>query len=93
MKQIFSALILFSIPLLLMLQVLQGYRYTVSLENLERMEDLQRETLDNNRKILAGISVFDAPERIYQVAGETLGLSPVTPEQVIQVQFPQEAAQ
>jgi hypothetical protein len=87
MKRIFVSLALVSVPLLLMLQVLQGYKYAVAVEEAEASEELQLDKLESNRRILAGIAVYDAPERIYQVAKDSLGLSEADPEDVLLVRF------
>lgn len=92
MKGIFVSLVLVSIPLLLMLQVLQGYRYAVAVEQAEASEILQLDKLEGNKRILAGIAVYDAPERIYKVAKDSLGLSEVSPEKVLLVRFPDDEA-
>ncbi len=83
------SLLLASVPVLLMLQVLQAYRYVSATEDISDMESLQEERLEENRRLVAGIAVFDSPERVYSVASESLGLEPVRPENVLQVRFPE----
>ena len=90
MKRVLAAVVLTSIPVLMMLQVLQAYRYAVASEDIAGLERLQAERLDENNKLLAGIAVYDSPERIYGVAEESLGLRPADPENVLQVRFADE---
>ena len=87
MKRVLICLALLSVPTLMMLQVLQGYRYAIALEESESLLAKQRDRLEENRKTLAGIAVFDAPTRIYQIAEESLFLVEADPETVIQVRF------
>ena len=87
MKSVFVSLALVSVPLLLMLQVLQGYKYAVAVEAAEVSEELQLDRVEENKRILAGIAVYDAPGRIYHVAKDSLGLSEADPEDVLLVRF------
>lgn len=88
MKRIIAALALVSVPALMMMQVLQSYRYAAALEEAERFEDVQEDRLEENKRLLAGIAVFSAPERVYKVGTDDLGLDEADPESVMQVRFP-----
>jgi hypothetical protein len=48
---------------------------------------MQQDSLERNKKTLAGIAVYSAPERIYRVAGESLGLAAADDGKVLQVRF------
>ena len=89
MRRILSVLILISIPALMMLQMFQAYRYVTVREGMVDSEARQQDMLEKNKRLQAGIAVFDAPERIYQVAEESLGLKPADPEDVLLVRFPE----
>ncbi|CAD7839708.1 hypothetical protein JY97_10050 [Alkalispirochaeta odontotermitis] len=88
MRRLCFSLMLISIPLLIFLQILQGYRYTVALEEIDSLEAMQLEKLEKNRKVLAGIAVYDAPTRIYRVARDSLNLEEAEPENVLQIVLP-----
>ena len=88
MKRFVSGLILLSIPVLMMLQMLQAYRYVTVRDGMVDAEERQQDLLEKNRRLQAGIAVFDAPARIFRVADESLGLEPADPENVLQVRFP-----
>ena len=88
MRRVLVSLALISVPLLMMLQVLQGYRFAVAVEETQVSEAQQLDKLEENKRILAGIAVYDAPERIYQVAEKSLGLREADPESVLLVRFP-----
>ncbi len=88
MRRVLVSLALISVPLLMMLQVLQGYRFAVAVEETQVSEAKQLDKLEENKRILAGIAVYDALERIYQVAEKSLGLREADPESVLLVRFP-----
>lgn len=90
MRRVLVSLVLISVPLLMMLQVLQGYHFAVAVEETQASEEQQLDKLEENKRILAGIAVYDAPERIYQVAEKSLGLAESDPENVLLVRFPEE---
>ncbi len=89
MRRILVSLLLVSVPLLLMLQVLQAYRYVITSEEITSMESLQEDRLEENRRLVAGIAVYDSPERVYGVAVDSLGLETAEPDKVLQVRFPE----
>jgi len=93
MRRVLVSLAIISVPVLMMLQVLQGYRYTVAIEKMDGLETVQQDRLEENKRLLAGIAVYDAPTRIYQVAEESLGLTEADPENVLQVIFPDETGE
>lgn len=85
MKKIFFILILVSVPVFLMVQAVQGFRYASVLEKIDNYTLLQEERLEENQRLLAGIAVFNAPERVFQVGKEALGLESAEPDKVLQV--------
>ncbi|OQX29003.1 MAG: hypothetical protein B0D92_05885 [Spirochaeta sp. LUC14_002_19_P3] len=89
MKKIFFAAILLSIPVIMMTRVLQAYRYAVALEEMENYEQLIKDRLESNKRLLAGIAVFSAPERVYKIGKIDLGLIPADAENVAQVELPE----
>ena len=90
MRRLWFSLMLISVPLLIFLQVLQSYRYTVALEKMDSLEAIQLEKLEENRKVLAGIAVYDAPARIHRVTQDLLELERAEPERVLQVTLPEQ---
>ncbi len=91
MRRAVLLVLLVSVPVLLMLQVLQAYRYVLATEELGALEQLQMERLDENRRLLAGIAVFRSPERLFEVSSEALELRSAEPENVVQVRTPESA--
>ncbi len=90
MRRILMSIALVSVPLLMMLQVLQGYRYAAAVEEMEVSESTQLDRLEENKRILAGIAVYNAPARIYQVSEDSLNLSEADPDNILLVRFPED---
>jgi cell division protein FtsL len=91
MRKLLSLLVLSSIPALMLFQMLQAYRYMTVREDMIASETRQEDLLEKNRRLQAGIAVFDAPARIFRVAEETLGLESADSEDIIHVRFPESA--
>jgi hypothetical protein len=85
MKRILAVLAIASVPLLLMMTVRQTARFESLRSEALRMESLQRDWIEQNRKIQAGISVLSARERVDKAAQGTLGLTPVRPEGILRI--------
>ena len=88
MRSIIIALALVSVPILMAIQMLQAYRYSITLEQMESYESLQIDRLEENKRLLAGIAVFSSPERVYSIAEAELGLIKANPGNILHVKFP-----
>ena len=53
-----------TIPLLLFLNSFQVFRFDTRLEEVQKLEDLQRELLEENKRVLMSIEVLSSPARI-----------------------------
>ena len=82
-------LAIISVPVILMVQFYQGYRYTITWQQGQELKELQEVYFEENRKILAGITVYSAPERIYRVAMEILGLKKIESDRRLLINFPE----
>jgi len=76
-----------SIPLFLALDAWQASRYAAMSAELARLEAAQREWLENNKRLIAGIAVLSASERIERIARNELGLTLKSPEEVLQIRI------
>lgn len=76
-----------SIPLLLALNAWQSNRYAVLAAEVRRLEAQQREWLESNKRLIAGIAVLSSSERIERIAREELGLSKKRPEEILQIRL------
>ena len=88
MRKAFAVLALASVPLLLMLQVWQAFRYTLAADDAAALESAQLEQLERNKRMLAGIALYDSPQRVASIAEDDLGLVKPAPDDVIIVRFP-----
>lgn len=85
-RPLFYALVL-SIPLFLGLVVRQSIRFNGLTEEVRRMERVQEERVENNKRLIAGIAVLSSPERIEAISRNELGLVKKTPEDVLQIRI------
>ncbi|MCL2472704.1 MAG: cell division protein FtsL [Treponema sp.] len=80
-------LFVFSIPVFLGVVVWQSVRYAELEKNVRRLEAVQEDWLESNKKLIAGIAVLSSSRRIEQVAVHDLRLSKIQPENVLQVRI------
>ena len=74
-----------TIPFFLGFVVWQSFRYTELENNVRRLEAVQKDLVEKNKRLIANIAVLSASSRIEQVAVEELRLSKILPENVLQV--------
>jgi cell division protein FtsL len=80
-------LFVFTVPVFLGLAVWQSFRYAELDRNVRRLEAVQEDWVENNKKLIAGIAVLSSSSRISQVAVHDLRLTKVKPENVLQVRI------
>jgi cell division protein FtsB len=76
-----------TIPLMLGLAAWQSLRYAEVEKEITRLEDAQREWIDSNKRLIAGIAVLSSSERIEHIARDELGLIKKGPEEVLQIRI------
>ena len=76
-----------TIPLFLGIAAWQSVRYIELEKSVRRLEAVQEDLVESNRKLIAGIAVLSSSGRIEQVAIHDLGLSKMQPEDVLQVRI------
>lgn len=87
MKRLFAVLVVLSVPLLLLSTVRQTARFQTLRAEALRLESLQKEWIEQNRKLIAGISVLSARARVEEAARGALGLVPVRPEGILRIKI------
>ena len=87
MKRFFAALLIATVPLLLFSTVRQAARFQVLRAEALRLEALQQDWIEQNRKLLSGISVLSSRARVDEAARNTLNLSPVRPEGILRIKI------
>ncbi|QQO07398.1 septum formation initiator family protein [Breznakiella homolactica] len=76
-----------TIPLLLGLAAWQSIEYTKVEKELVRLEEDQRQWIESNKRLIAGIAVLSSSERIEHLARHDLGLVKKEPESVLQIRI------
>jgi len=76
-----------TIPLFLGVAVWQSVRYMELEKNVKRLEAVQEDWVNSNKKLIAAIAVLSSSLRIKQIAVNDLGLVKVRPEDVLQVRI------
>jgi cell division protein FtsL len=89
MKNPLFYFIVLSIPLLLGLIAWQSARYGDLERELGRLENNQREWVENNKRLIAGILLLSSPDRIEHIARDELGMEKKRPEDILQVYITQ----
>ena len=86
-RYVFLYFIVLSIPFFLGIAAWQSVRYNELDKNVRRLEAVQEDWVENNRKLIAGIAVLSSASRIEQVAVHDLELSKMRPEDVLQIRI------
>jgi len=86
-RYIFIYFFVITIPLLLGLTVWQSHRYTSLKQELDRLEVVQADWVEGNKRLLAGIAVLSSTERIEHIANNDLNLRKIRPENVLQIKM------
>jgi cell division protein FtsL len=76
-----------TIPLFLSIVAWQSTRYTELEWETEHLETVQEEWVENNKRLIAGIAVLSASDRIEYIAESELGYTKKVPEEVLQIRI------
>jgi cell division protein FtsL len=74
-----------SVPAFLGLTAWQSSRYGDLERELKKLEKTQEEWVENNKRLIAGITFLSSPDRIEHIARNELGLRKKEPEEVLQI--------
>ncbi|MDR1470847.1 MAG: cell division protein FtsL [Spirochaetaceae bacterium] len=77
--------VVLSIPLFLLGAVWQGERYAALWGEVERLAESQEKVIEENRRLIAEITVLSSSARIENIAKTSLGFEKKVPEEVIEV--------
>jgi cell division protein FtsL len=77
----------FTIPLFLGITAWQSVRYTELDRNVRRLEAVQEDWVESNKRLIAAIAVLSSSSRIEHVSVHDLGLSKMRPENVLQIRI------
>ncbi|NLJ46540.1 MAG: cell division protein FtsL [Treponema sp.] len=87
MKRVLAVFAILTVPLLLLATVRQTARFQALRAEAIRLEALQKDWIEQNRKLLAAISVLSSRSRVDEAARKSLGLSPVRPEGILRIRI------
>ena len=85
MKRKWLLVLICTVPLFVFMNVYQVYRYRAVKMEIRFLEAEQKDLLENNKRILAGIGVLKSPARIDKLASEDLGLEKVHSGKTIRI--------
>jgi cell division protein FtsB len=86
-RYVFLYVMMLTIPLFLGLLVRQSARYAELERSVKQLEQSQEDWVESNKRLITGISLLLASERIEHIAVNELGLSKIQPEDVLQIRI------
>ena len=84
MKRFLALLIILSLPAGIFVSVFQYYSYTFLQDEIVQLEEEQEERIEKNKRAVAGIAVYNSPQRIGKLVPD-LGLIPIESGKIIQI--------
>ncbi|MCL2295219.1 MAG: hypothetical protein FWC36_10235 [Spirochaetes bacterium] len=87
MKKIIITVFAMTVPVLLFLNTWQGFKYERIGVEIRSLEHEQKEWFEENKQMLAAISVFSSPSRVRQIIEENSDLRIKRPGQAIIIRF------
>lgn len=84
-KNVCALLLAIAIPVLLFSIVWQSHRYASLERDIARIEREQQRLVEENRRMISGISVLSTPERIQRVATEDLGMRKAETHEIMRI--------
>jgi hypothetical protein len=76
-----------TLPLFLGVSVVQARKYAALQRDVRRLEVIQEEWIESNKRLIAGIILYSSPDRIGRIAAEDLGLTKKQPEEILQIRI------
>jgi len=86
-SKILIVLSVITIPVLLFLNTWQGFKYERTNAEIRNFEYEQKEWFEENKKMLAVISVYSSPARVKKIAEENSDLSIQKAGQAVIIKF------
>jgi cell division protein FtsL len=86
-RYLFLYVAVITIPLFLGLTVWQSERYYRLKRELERLEQMQADWVQANKRLITGNAVLSSPQRIEHIAKNDLNLQKIRPENVLQIKI------
>jgi cell division protein FtsL len=86
-RRILLYVLTLTIPLCLGAAAWQSAKYAELAWEIEKLESIQEEWVENNKRLIAGIAVLSSSERIENIAKKDLKLVKKLPEEVLQIKI------
>lgn len=86
-KKILIAFLVITVPVLLFSNAWQGFKYERINAEIRNYEYEQKEWFEENKKMLAAISVYSSPTRVKKIVEENSNLSIQKPGQAVIIKF------
>ncbi len=83
--RVVTAVLLFLVPILFVTNVLQSFRFSRLRMQTDNSRVAITQTVEENKRLIAGIAGLRSPARIRAIAGEQLQMSPVSIDDVIRI--------
>ncbi len=80
-------LLVFTIPVLLFLNLYQVFSYDQMESEIEQLEKVQKEQFEENKRIIIGIEYLSSPSRIDELASEKLDMKKSDNNKTLYVEF------
>lgn len=85
LKRVLLYIWVITIPLFFALNAWQSARYFQLAEEVERLEKVQGDQIEQNKRLVAGIAVLSSAERIEKIAKDELLLKKKGPQEIMQI--------
>lgn len=85
MNKIVLVVLACTIPAFFFMQVLQAYQYNSLEKDIQLLEEQQKDWIEKNKKLIAGISLLSTPERIDTIARTELDLQKIDSTDIIRL--------
>lgn len=83
--RVVTAVLIFLVPILFVTNVLQSFRFSRLRMQTDNSRVAITQTVEENKRLIAGIAGLRSPARIRAIAGEQLQMSPVSIDDVIRI--------
>lgn len=83
--RVVTSILLFLVPILFVTNVLQSFRFSRLRMQTDNSRVAITQTVEENKRLIAGIAGLRSPARIRTIAGEQLQMSPVSIDDVIRI--------
>ncbi|MFQ3547160.1 MAG: cell division protein FtsL [Termitinemataceae bacterium] len=85
LKRVLLYVWVLTIPLFFALNAWQASRCYRVTEEIRRLEKIQEDRIEENKRLIAGIAVLSSTDRIERIAKDVLKLQRKKPEEIIQI--------